>query len=78
MRVDILTLFPNLFSGIVSESILRRAIERELILVETINIRDLCSGKSYNVVIRITSEIGIEVMEISSGCSNDNYIFLTL
>lgn len=45
MRVDILTLFPNLFSGIVSESILRRAIERELILVETINIRDFAFDK---------------------------------
>ncbi len=45
MRVDILTLFPNFFSGIVSESILKRAIERELIVVDTINIRDFAFDK---------------------------------
>src|SRR5512136_1457222 len=45
MRFDILTLFPNMFSSPLRESILGKAIERGLIQIQTINIRDFTLDK---------------------------------
>lgn len=40
MRIDILTLFPNMFDGFLSESIIKRAIQNELVTINVINFRD--------------------------------------
>lgn len=40
MRIDILTLFPNMFDGAFSESIIKRAIEDKKIEINIINFRD--------------------------------------
>lgn len=40
MRISILTLFPDMFTGFISESIIKRAIEKKLVSIELINIRD--------------------------------------
>ncbi|NWF93406.1 MAG: tRNA (guanosine(37)-N1)-methyltransferase TrmD [Syntrophaceae bacterium] len=45
MRFDILTLFPDMFSSPFRESIIGRAIEKGLIEVRTINIRDFALDK---------------------------------
>ncbi len=45
MRFDILTLFPAMFSSPFQESILAKAIEKGLIEVRTINIRDFALDK---------------------------------
>jgi tRNA (guanine37-N1)-methyltransferase len=45
MKFDILTLFPNMFSSPFQESILGRAIEKGLIQIRTINIRDFALDK---------------------------------
>ena len=45
MRLDILTLFPDMFSSPLRESILGKAIERGLIQIRTINIRDFTLDK---------------------------------
>lgn len=45
MKINILTLFPNLFSGFLSESIIKRAIEKKIVEVNIINIRDYCFDK---------------------------------
>src|SRR5512139_4011788 len=45
MKFDILTLFPNMFSSPLRESILGKAIEKGLIQIRTINIRDFTSDK---------------------------------
>jgi len=45
MRFDILTLFPNMFSSPLQESILGKAIEKGLIQVQTINIRNFTLDK---------------------------------
>ncbi|MCL1945901.1 MAG: tRNA (guanosine(37)-N1)-methyltransferase TrmD [Chitinivibrionia bacterium] len=45
MFFDVLTLFPNMFDGILSESILSRAIKNGLISVKTDNIRDYTTDK---------------------------------
>jgi tRNA (guanine37-N1)-methyltransferase len=49
MRFDVLTLFPELFSGYVSQSILKLAIERGLVQVNLWNIRDWATGKHKSV-----------------------------
>ena len=40
MRIDVLTLFPELFPGPLGESIIGRAAERNLLELGTVNIRD--------------------------------------
>ncbi len=40
MKIDILTLFPNMFDGFISESIIKRAIDKKLVEINIYNIRD--------------------------------------
>ena len=40
MKIDILTLFPNMFDGFINESIIKRAIDKKLIEINIHNIRD--------------------------------------
>ena len=40
MQIDILTLFPEMFTGFLSESIIKRAIEKEKVKINIINFRD--------------------------------------
>jgi tRNA (guanine37-N1)-methyltransferase len=40
MKIDILTLFPEMFDGVLNESILRRAIDKKLVTITTHNLRD--------------------------------------
>lgn len=47
MRIDVLTLFPGIFEGPLRESILGRAIERELLKVVVHNIRDHAKDKHH-------------------------------
>lgn len=49
MRFDVLTLFPELFSGYLSQSILKLAIERGLVQVNLWDIRDWATGKHKSV-----------------------------
>ncbi len=49
MRFDILTLFPDIFGGYLKESILNKAIERNLVEVYLHNIRDWARDKHKSV-----------------------------
>lgn len=49
MRFDILTLFPEIFSGYVGQSLLKAAIDRGLVEVRTHDIRDWAKGKHRHV-----------------------------
>lgn len=49
MKIDILTLFPNMFSGFLSESIIKRAIENKKIEINLINFRDYTPLKNGQV-----------------------------
>jgi tRNA (guanine37-N1)-methyltransferase len=40
MKIDILTLFPEMFNGFISESIIKRAIENKKVEINIINFRD--------------------------------------
>lgn len=45
MRITILTLFPEMFEGFVSNSIIKRAIGKEIVEVKVVNIRDYTLDK---------------------------------
>jgi tRNA (guanine37-N1)-methyltransferase len=45
MRIDVITLFPGMFFGPLSESIIGRAIQQGLINVNIVDLRDFCPGK---------------------------------
>jgi tRNA (guanine37-N1)-methyltransferase len=49
MRFDVLTLFPEIFDGYLSQSLLKLAIERGLVQVERHNIRDWSRDKHKSV-----------------------------
>ncbi|VAW31874.1 tRNA (guanine(37)-N(1))-methyltransferase [hydrothermal vent metagenome] len=51
MRIDILTLFPQMFPGYLDESILKRAQTADLLEIKLHNIRDFAEGKH-----RVTDE----------------------
>jgi tRNA (guanine37-N1)-methyltransferase len=49
MRFDVFTLFPDMFSGYLSQSLLNRAIQAGLVDVRLHNIRDWAEGKHRQV-----------------------------
>ena len=49
MRIDILTLFPEMFSGPFSESIVKRAVAKGLVEIHIHNIRDFSKDKHKRV-----------------------------
>ena len=49
MRIDILTLFPGMFEGFKTESIIKRAIEKEKVKINIIDIRDYTPYKNNQV-----------------------------
>lgn len=49
MDIDILTLFPEMFSGPFDSSIIKRARDKGLLSVELINIRDFSQNKHHTV-----------------------------
>ena len=49
MKIDILTLFPNMFDGFKTESIIKRAIEKEKVEINIIDIRDYTPYKNNQV-----------------------------
>lgn len=40
MKIDILTLFPNMFDGFLNESIIKRAREKEIVEINVVNFRN--------------------------------------
>lgn len=49
MRIDIITLFPKMFEGIIGESILKRAQQKKLVTFSVINLRDFSTDKHRKV-----------------------------
>ena len=49
MKIDILTLFPEMFYGFLSESIMKRAIDKGLVTINVHNIRDYSPFKNKQV-----------------------------
>ncbi|PGT86644.1 MULTISPECIES: tRNA (guanosine(37)-N1)-methyltransferase TrmD [Bacillaceae] len=49
MKIDFLTLFPEMFHGVLNESILKKAQEKEAVQFNVINFRQYSSNKHQNV-----------------------------
>ena len=49
MKISILTLFPHMFDGFLNESIIKRAIQKKLVDIEIINIRDYSKHSNNQV-----------------------------
>ena len=49
MRITILTLFPEMFDGFMTNSIIKRAIAKELVSIRIVNIRDYTKDKYHRV-----------------------------
>lgn len=49
MRIEILTIFPDIFSGFLSGSLIGKAIERELLTVALTNFRDFADPPHHQV-----------------------------
>ncbi len=47
MKICVLTLFPGMFEGVLQESMLKRAIDRNLLEVHLYNIRDFTTDKHH-------------------------------
>ena len=49
MKIDILTLFPEMYDGFLNTSIIKSALDRKLVSINTINIRDYSMDKHKKV-----------------------------
>lgn len=49
MKIDILTLFPDMFTGFLNESIIKRAIDKGLVSINVYNFRDYSPYKNKQV-----------------------------
>ena len=49
MKIDVLTLFPSMYDNFINESIIKRAIDKELVEVNIHNIRDYTVYKNNQV-----------------------------
>jgi tRNA (guanine37-N1)-methyltransferase len=49
MRIDVLTLFPEMFTGYVGQSLVKRAIDAGILDIQIHNIRDWAQGKHKQV-----------------------------
>ncbi len=49
MRITILTLFPEMFEGFLSNSIVKRAIAKDVVEFKIVNIRDYTKDKNHRV-----------------------------
>jgi len=49
MRIDVLTIFPNMFTGFLTESILKRAIESKKVEINIIDFREFSTNKHKKV-----------------------------
>lgn len=49
MKIDILTLFPEMFTGVFGESILKKAQEKEAVSLNVVNFRNYSENKHQNV-----------------------------
>ncbi|MBL1281610.1 MAG: tRNA (guanosine(37)-N1)-methyltransferase TrmD [Fluviicola sp.] len=87
MRIDILTILPDLLQGPFSESIMKRAQERELLTLEIHNIRDYSQNKHKKVddtqygggagMVMTVQPIVDLIEKLQSERSYDEIIFMT-
>ena len=58
MRIDILTLFPNIIEAYIQESIIKRAREKGILDIHVVNIRDY-TLKMGKLMIHLMEEVRV-------------------
>lgn len=87
MRIDILTLFPEMFDGPFSQSIIKRAVEKKLAEIHIHNIRDYSKDKHRRVddypygggagMVMMVDPIARCIDQLKKDRNYDEIIFLT-
>ncbi len=87
MRIDILTLFPEMFEGPFTQSIIKRAIDKHKVEVVLHNIRDYSQNKHHKVddypfggeagMVMMIEPIDMCIKNLTSERSYDEIIFMT-
>lgn len=87
MRIDILTLFPEMFTGPFGHSIIKRAIDKNKIEIELHNIRDYAQNKHNKVddypfggeagMVMMIEPIDLCIKKLLSERNYDEIIFMT-
>ncbi len=87
MRIDILTILPDMFNGPLSESILKRAVEKGFVEIVIHNIRDYALNKHKQVddyafgggagMVMSVEPIDLLIEKLKSERAYDEVIFLT-
>lgn len=87
MRIDILTILPDLLQGPFSDSIMKRAQEKGLVKINIHNIRDYSTSKQKNVddyqygggagMVMSIEPIAILIEKLKSERSYDEIIYMT-
>ncbi|GAP44285.1 tRNA (guanine-N1)-methyltransferase [Lentimicrobium saccharophilum] len=87
MRIDILTIFPEMFQGPFTESIIKRAVSKGLAEIHLHNIRDYATNKHRNVddyvyggsagMVMMVQPIADCIDKLKSERDYDEVIFLT-
>src|SRR3954470_21994609 len=49
MQIDILTIFPEMFSGVLGHSILKKAAEKDAVQYNVVNFREYADNKHHTV-----------------------------
>jgi tRNA (guanine37-N1)-methyltransferase len=87
MRIDILSIFPEMFEGPFHHSIIKRAMEKGLVEIQIHNIRDYALSKHKNVddypygggsgMVMMAEPIAMAIDDLKSKFTYDAIIFLT-
>lgn len=87
MRIDILTIFPDMFGGPFNHSIIKRAVEKNLAEIHIHNVRDFSTNKHHNVddyvyggsagMVMMIQPIADCIDKLRSEIKYDEIIFLT-
>jgi len=87
MNIHILSLFPGMFDGILSESILKRSVEKGIVKIEVTNIRNFSTNKHRSVddyayggeagMVMMAEPVVLAIEHLQRQSSWDEIIFLT-
>ena len=85
MRIDIITIFPELLSSPFEHSILKRAIQKKIVEVNFINLRDYSTSKHRNVddyafgggsgMVMMVEPVFNCIAQLKSKCTYDEIIY---
>lgn len=87
MRIDIITLFPEMFEGPFTESIIKRAIQKEIVTIKLHDLRDFSTDKHKKVddyafsggagMVMMIEPVDRCITHLKSECDYDEIIYMS-